>query len=291
MKSWLILGGCPRSGTTLLNSVINSHPKIALSNEQNLYKTARILSCIYYREKHVKTRIDRELSSNEKKIGAYESLVECSTIDQKKSMLPAIESLYSTSLSAGDSVIHVGDKYPKYYEWDLSWMGQVFPEMKFVHVTRSPVDVVNSCVYRTEMRLQGKDWWPVKSALEYVSDWVSAWNFAAEMNKNDNFHHIRYESFVANPKEEVENLAKFLGVEADFNIEGVYSKAPPSMSLTKNQLYKIERTIPIKLIEWNDDMDTLFARYPKLTLPNGLLDLESHFRRFQRQIGKLKYEK
>ena len=37
-KKLLLICGCPRSGTTLLNILLNSHPNISITNELDLYK-------------------------------------------------------------------------------------------------------------------------------------------------------------------------------------------------------------------------------------------------------------
>ena len=71
-KKILLISGCPRSGTTLINIIINSHPKIAITNEINLFNIVNdIDNALFRREGKLEKMIasgrgiDRKKTSRE----------------------------------------------------------------------------------------------------------------------------------------------------------------------------------------------------------------------------------
>ena len=63
----LLVSGCPRSGTTLINFILNSHPEVVTTNELDLIKISEQFSKIAFSKKNRfnKNTISRDQSSVE----------------------------------------------------------------------------------------------------------------------------------------------------------------------------------------------------------------------------------
>ena len=67
-KKLLLVSGCPRSGTTLINIILNSHPEIAITNEINLFSIINnIDDVLFKREKKISRMIKLEKSIKREK--------------------------------------------------------------------------------------------------------------------------------------------------------------------------------------------------------------------------------
>lgn len=289
---WLVLGGCPRSGTTLLNFTLNSHEDIYLSNEQNLYKSCQILDTMFYRQRHVEKRKPRTLSNSEAVTGGYKAEVKAATISKEKSLTPMIEAAFYTSLCPSTSdpnSVYVGDKFPKYYHWDIEWLEKYISNIKFIHVSRSPVDVISSCMRRTELSKKGEDWWPIENISDYVNEWIRAWNYINTKKENPNFLHIRYEDFTSSPSLVCTKISEFLGIVDAFSPPNVYDKANAPNKKQSYYAAELAKYLPDPIVSWNQDLTVLESTYGYISSkakPN-LLDLANkHFHRQKKKYIK-----
>jgi hypothetical protein len=263
-RQWLVLGGCPRSGTTLLNAVMNSSESVKLSNEQDLFKTFDLIDRVFYRERHVLNRAPRQLSDDEKKVGAYNGVVLAATI-KKECIGACLEGLYLESLvrPGCDLPEYLGDKFPKYYRWDISELEKYLGPLKIIHVTRSPIEVIHSCLSRSHRSKIGQDWWPIEPLESYINEWIDAWNFACSHSGNENFYHVKYEDFILRPSECAQQLANFLSVKNDFKFENIYQPSKKS-GLSKNEYRMVSKYIPDELLRWEADLDVYQRKFPNL---------------------------
>ena len=269
---WLVLGGCPRSGTTMLNFALNSHPQIFLANEQNLFKTISISDRLFFREDHVKNRIPRELSIREKIINddEHEKRMKA-TIQRKLSQVSVITSLFESSL-IGDNIpngiVYLGDKFPKYYRWNLKEIEKICQSVKYIHITRSPIYNINSNLFRQEMAKQGKDWRKHSSAsvYDYMKEWILAWNFICKNCEQTNFLHLRYEDIIAAPETEFKKIGEFLDIQPIFNTSKIMATPQDRDYISDYNMAIIEKYIPQELIDWQLPLDELVQKYPQLGL-------------------------
>ncbi|GAB3376463.1 hypothetical protein GCM10027567_16460 [Spongiibacter taiwanensis] len=216
------------------------------------------------------------MSKKEESVGAYEDEVDVSTIKRAKSISPTLTAMYTSSL-LGDqedlSKFIIGDKYPKYYTWDLDFVSSVLGVPKFIHVTRNPYDVINSCIHRRDMAISGNDWWPIRSSSEYLNDWIDAWNFSSEKNLSDDFLHIKYEDFIENPSAVSQKLASFLDIENRFDISIVNVRRP---EVARESQYKklIEAHLAEEILCWDMDVYELQKKFPVIKRAHVGLDAE-----------------
>lgn len=263
---WLVLGGCPRSGTTMLNFIINSHPNIFIANEQNLFKTIQISEQLFHREDCLKNRILRELSPREKAIGRYEDEKIKATIHRKLSQKAIITCLFSSSLvrePPSTGTVYLGDKYPTYYHWEHKLIENILGPLKYIHITRSPVSVINSNLFRSQMTKQGKDWVKPGQVYIYIAEWIKAWNFICGTNQNY-FLHLRYEDAIASPRRELDRISQFLGVQPVFDASKIVKTHIKREYISAPDMKAIQKYIPEELVEWETPLEELIKKYPKI---------------------------
>ena len=105
-KKLLLVTGCPRSGTTIANIVLNSHPNISITNECNLINILEKIesSSIFSRFRSINSKdLKREMSTREN----YK-------INDLKRFVPGFDSSIDSLLFSFCSSIKIIQKKIKY---------------------------------------------------------------------------------------------------------------------------------------------------------------------------------
>jgi hypothetical protein len=209
----IILLGCPRSGTTLLQLMLHRHPRIAIPPE------TRFLLPAY------ESRLefgDLQVAENRRALGRW-------IVDRKATRFDEL------GLDADDIVAEIvdgpptlgsafaivfrayarrfgkprwGDKRPGYYQ-HVDVIRRLFPTAQFVHIVRDGRDSIAS--------LTDVPWWK-QGFPAAVSTWAQAiddMRWAAMRLPEDTYHELRYEALVTDPASELKRLCGFLGEEYD----------------------------------------------------------------------------
>ena len=119
-KKLLLVTGCPRSGTTIANIVLNSHPNISITNECNLINILEKIesSSIFSRFSSINSKdLKREMSTRESyKINDLKRFVPSfdSSIDSLFFLL-----FFNQNNSKENKIFIFGDKYPRLYGQNL----------------------------------------------------------------------------------------------------------------------------------------------------------------------------
>ena len=145
----LFIFGCPRSGTTYLGELLNKHSRVLVTNE------LRMMS--FYAEMPADAEKARHQIHNMDLRRGF--------IAHMKSQVRATVETYYKSLaeSLGRKIEVWGDKTPGYADPSLSpgcleFILDVFPDAKFIHIRRDPLEVVRSIV--------GKRWMGLEAAVD-----------------------------------------------------------------------------------------------------------------------------
>jgi hypothetical protein len=209
----VIIGGCPRSGTTLLRTMLHCHPEIAIPRETRFVLEAwrrrrrfgdlsreanrRRLACwIFKREKSQADRL--ELDPDE-------------AIERLLASPPTLGSMLATCFvmfAERQGKPRWGDKRPAYAArmaaiWDL------FPNAQFIHVVRDP----RACV----VSLRKLGWYDgqIAPAVELWERSINSANSWRPRLAADQLLEVRYEDLVPNPRETLTRVATFAGLAAD----------------------------------------------------------------------------
>ncbi len=101
-----------------------------------------------------------------------------------------------------------GDKTPMHV-WHMEAIREVYPNVKFIHLIRDGVDVVNSY-------LKSRDGYSIEQAANRWIGAVQAYEYFAKHHP-DNCHVVRYEQLVTNPQEVIKKLCEFLAINYDLS--------------------------------------------------------------------------
>jgi hypothetical protein len=174
--------GAPRSGTTLLRLMLDSHPRISCGEE---------------------THFLRDLESI---VGRHWELLASYGLDRAW-WLRHIRDLYAefqAEVLTRSSKARWAEKDPT-YTLRLPFIAELFPDALYVHLVRDGHDVVASFRdrwgYRSAARAARTEW------ARYVS---AARAFGAQLDAS-RFLELRYEGIVADPEAETRRLFAFLG--------------------------------------------------------------------------------
>lgn len=194
----VFLIGFPRSGTTLMEQILDSHPAIQAMEEKSTVA-------------HV---VNRALDMLDQQ--------KCALSDLDESQLSELRQLYFTevakhiSLRPGNVLI---DKMP------LNTVGvpviaRVFPTAKFIVAIRHPCDVSLSCLMQNfATNASMANFFTLKDTVHLYTQVMGAWLHYAELLPLD-FHLIRYEDLIIDVPFESRKLLDFLGLPWDDAVLG-----------------------------------------------------------------------
>lgn len=231
----LFILSCPRSGSTLLRLMLNSHSRVLIPNEFPIVNMVSdrfgdndnisrddALSFVEYLftfPHFMDWKIDK---------ATLETGLSCDSYTRRSLIESVLRSYCSVHGGAdlwGDKNIH-----------SLSYVGPIkdmFPNAKFIHIVRDARDVVVS--------LKQVPWlfykFP-KKPLRYLNNIIGGaytWNDGLDLLNecvagigSDNFLEIRYEDLLSQPRSVMQGICSFLGIEFE---EGMF------------EFYKNDRTI------------------------------------------------
>jgi Sulfotransferase family len=207
----IFVAGCPRSGTTLLQLMLHSHPRIAIPPE-----TRFVVQAYRRRSKFG----DLTLEKNRRALATWITDTKGTRFkDLKLDRAAVIERIVDGPPTVGSAVGAVlaaygerfgkprwGDKRPGYWQ-DLDVITRLFPDVQVVHIIRDG----RACV----ASLKHMPWWNGG-----VNGAVATWAMAQMRCPRDtahlpagSYHEVHYEALVADPEPVLQELCAFLGEE------------------------------------------------------------------------------
>lgn len=194
-----LLGGHPRSGTTLLEQVLDSHPDIVSVDEREVFRD------------DVYAPLLRTLPTNTPMLPALEAA--------QPDKLPPLRENYFRYMGLclgnpiGDRLLI--DKNPSYLFFIPAFI-RVFPETKFLVALRDPRDVCLSCFMLPHYtKSQGTaEYASLDSVTENYSSLMSIWRTMAPLIQDHSLE-VRYEEMVENLEGTSRRVLDFLGVTWD----------------------------------------------------------------------------
>lgn len=185
------LVGFPRSGTTLLNQILDSHPKlVGLEEKPTIPGPVTILQNL--EEGYPKALEGLDAETVEKMRDAY------------------FERIESYADYAEDSI--VVDKLPLNLI-HLPLIRTMFPDAKIILALRHPLGCSLSCfMHNFRMNNAMANMFSLDDITRFYGEVMDLWKFFTETEKFP-FHTIRYEDVVADIQTEAKKICEFLGVE------------------------------------------------------------------------------
>ncbi len=216
------LVGFPRSGTTLLDTILRSHTNIVVAEEQPMVAAIRNeLNCFF-------------------------NLQDIETIDRKRASY--LQAQYYAELEKHiqnpTSTPVCIDKLPL-NALETPLIHSVFPRSKFILAIRHPYDCILSCYMQYfKLNAQMANMVDLERIIDFYCVTMETWRLS-QKRYDLNFHMIRYEDLVVNMPNEIEKLLRFLGLEWEENLNEYQKTAiergqinTPSYSQVVQPLYK-----------------------------------------------------
>ena len=218
----VFLVGFPRSGTTLLDTILRTHTQISVLEEKPYLLDIRHE---FFKSKNNQLNSISNITQNEKDM-------------MVKNYFKNIEN----QLNKDTRVII--DKLPLSII-EIGFIKSIFPNSSFILALRHPCDVIISCYFNS---------FKINDAMVNFLDWddtINLYNKVFELfdfynnELNLNLYKIKYENIVKNFKNEIRLLLSFLNLEYEKKLEKFYITAQkrdkistPSYTQVINPLYR-----------------------------------------------------
>jgi hypothetical protein len=247
MNPYLFIVGCQRSGTTLLQRVVNAHPQITVFNQTGWISdffemrtgpagdgliTPELIPALLQRQ---------QFRKGLKKVGIgrkeLEGLLGTGASMTLGRFVTGIFDLYGQRQEKA----LVGDKTPKYIR-SIRTMHELWPEARFVHLIRDGRDVCLSTLNwekNAALLRQSFSTWDEHPVISAALKWE--WNVRLGREAGQSlapglYCEMRYEALVHQPTEECARLCAFLNVPYDEHMVRFYegrTKSKPDLDAKK----------------------------------------------------------
>ena len=193
----IFLIGFPRSGTTLLDTILRSHPLIEVIEEKPAVK--KLIDSL------------NELSNN-----SLESLKRINTNQVKKIRKTYFDFIESQIQNKNNSKLYI-DKLPL----NIIHVGEIvriFPNSKFIVSLRHPYDCVLSC-FMQDFKLNDAmaNFLNLRDSAHLYNKVMNLWFQYISIFKI-NYHEVKYENLVANFEPTVKSVLNFLDLSWDDSV-------------------------------------------------------------------------
>lgn len=207
----VFVGGCPRSGTTLLRTMLNSHPHLAVPHETRFVVLAwrRRNTFGDLTEPDNRRKVARWVLDEPKGRFSRIGVPEDELVEAFAAARPTIGSLMATCFiqyAQAHGKPRWGDKRPSYAQ-NLDALFAMFPDAQFVNVVRDP----RACVASMGKAWEG--WGRLSSAVETWERTDRTVQRARHRLPSDQITEVRYEDLVTDPQQTLAGLCDFLALD------------------------------------------------------------------------------
>ncbi len=230
----LFIVGVGRSGTSLLQSMLNAHSKIQFLPETGFlrrYIFNNTINCRKVNSRILKadTRLNR-LDIDLSKVFSKSTYNRAQLLEKYSEIL---------SFYANKSEISViGDKDPRLIEF-IHRINKIFSECYIIHIVRDPRDIIRSKL--------NAEWSRSRSIYIHIFIGLAQLIIARTSGSvyNERFLTIRYEDMVSNPSIELTKLCNKIGIDFESEMLSFNMSASQLMSADEYQ-WKKETLSPLK---------------------------------------------
>jgi len=252
---WLVVGGCPRSGTTAFLDCINYHNNIGLIPEYNFFNLLEKFEPIFYKEAHSRKKSwIGNINANQRGENARVLLKDfIPTIPQiSRDLKPTVKGLFSGVFPDKDLIV-LGEKLPLYYKNPYREnLEKHFYPVKYIHLIRNPLYVVNSFMHRKKLTQEGKDLWKYNDLDTAMSMVQESFMFAKKNSKDkETFLILKYEDFFNKPEQTYQTVFDYLEVPYQEIPKFSGDKYGPLNSLTQKDIVRINKVFP-SIMHWDN---------------------------------------
>jgi len=197
----IFIGGSGSSGTTLVQTIINSHPNIFCGSELNLFNNALFYSYSFpMTESIFKQKLDVELILFRESLLRYGFSVDeiCEFAATSQSFKEFCDKIIIHSLNSSSKALWA-EKSPANCRY-IDQILYTYPNAKYIHIVRDGRDVALS--------LEKRGWSYHHSVMRWIYDSMCGTQYRGR----EFYYEIRYEDLVSNQRKSITNLFYFLGL-------------------------------------------------------------------------------
>ncbi|NEP14079.1 MAG: sulfotransferase [Symploca sp. SIO2C1] len=206
-KAPFFIVGCPRSGTTLLQVLMDAHPDISIPPESHIFARFSEIFDNYgdlHQDDNLKLFVKDILNDEQIKLWGLKISVSdfCSQLHERsvKGVISLLFELYAER----EGKNKWGDKTPQHAIY-LKEIKTIFPESKIIHLIRDGRDVAESL---SRVLIGPKSIYGIAHRWrKYI---LSLQQFKNKINSDD-FLEVHYENLVKDPEKELSKIFDFLG--------------------------------------------------------------------------------
>ena len=253
---FLFVVGCPRSGTTLLQRMLDNHPQLAVANDTHFITraakkvlrkdpqplmTPELLDAVISYRRFYRMRLDES--------EVRKAAENCPTYAEFVSRLYTLRGQRKQKLLSGE-------KTPDYCR-QIPVLHKLFPDARFVHIIRDGRNTALSTLnWASASKGPGK--WSLWNE-DPVGTCALWWRWQAGTGQRDGdlleggfYLKVKYEELVAHPENELQAIALFLGIpnsDSMANYHAGKTKHAPGLSAKSAWLPPVKN-----LRDWRNNM-------------------------------------
>jgi len=223
----VFLVGCPRSGTTLLQRLLDAHPLVAVAPETHfirrfwLSRDSRGDLANTVNFERVVAEIIAMPEFGDMRLDAGSFRLAARHVPRS---YPALFNLLLRSFAQRRGAQVVGEKTPNHLLY-MATLEKFFPNARFVHIIRDPRAVVSS--WRTVPWSTGTIAGDTKVWRRYLH---TAW---AQPPRHGALHTIHYEALARDPEKELRGICQFLGLPFERAMLEFHRREPETLDLAR----------------------------------------------------------
>lgn len=252
----VVIGGCPRSGTTLFRSVLGTHPDIVCPEKEfNLLLMS-----------HNPRIIHQTFNFSKEKIN--------SLIQENSDYVLLAESILKTYKNRKESNL-IGIKHP-FHIAIIDNIFKCFPRTKFIHVIRDGRDTVCSLRTHPKRKIVNGKIIPLKTHNQIdwcIRRWVASINQGKKWRGNNNYLELKYEDLVYDMIPSMRRVFNFLNLDM-ISKERILSFYKNENAIKHPQNIEVGKSVYGKSIgRWKNDLSEREIKIFKRMAGDLLIDL------------------
>ena len=233
MKRVFIVG-CPRSGTTLVQSLLAAHSRVTSFTESHFFDNKCFMPVggnRYFTRSCIGSRVLTFLEENGFELANLNPIYLSGISGPKVARKTALALIHLLDQCAASRRARVWiEKTPNHF-FAVPLLKQVAPDAQFIHVIRRPEGVIPS-LYQVS-----RQWSRKKSWTECAFHWLWAFLTGEDRAGEEAHYLLSYERLVENPGPQIRRVIGWLGLDWEDGILEKYSQAAVGL-ITEKEVWK-----------------------------------------------------
>jgi Sulfotransferase family len=197
IKTYCMFVGCPRTGHSLIGSLLDAHPRIVIAHELD---ALRLFYRGFSRRQvfHLLLENSRKMAASGRSHHGYSYAVP----NQWQGRFEQLQVLGDKKGAASAWRLYLNPDFLEFVR------NRIAIDLKFVHVIRNPYDVLATMSRRSRHKT-------LDTHIDLFFQLCSSIERLKKRSQDFQIYDVRLESFIEDPKPHLEDLCSFIGVKAE----------------------------------------------------------------------------